>query len=82
MASITIRKLDQATKEKLRIRAALAGHSMEEEARTILRAALWKKSAGEDNLAELIKKRFQPLEGIELQLPERGPVRHPPVPGG
>jgi phosphopantothenoylcysteine decarboxylase/phosphopantothenate--cysteine ligase len=36
MASITIRKLDEATKQELRERAARNGHSMEEEARLLL----------------------------------------------
>ncbi len=40
MASITIRKLEDAVKTKLRIRAAANGHSMEEEARLILRSSL------------------------------------------
>jgi len=36
MASITIRKLDEKTKERLRVRAAQHWRSMEEEARTLL----------------------------------------------
>ena len=40
MASITIRRLDEAIKNRLRLRAAEHGHSMEEEARSILRDAL------------------------------------------
>ena len=36
MASLTIRKLDPAVKERLRVRAAQKGHSMEEEARRIV----------------------------------------------
>ncbi|MHC1547143.1 bifunctional phosphopantothenoylcysteine decarboxylase/phosphopantothenate--cysteine ligase CoaBC [Phyllobacterium sp. K27] len=36
MASITIRNLDDATKENLRLRAALNGRSMEEEVRLVL----------------------------------------------
>jgi phosphopantothenoylcysteine decarboxylase / phosphopantothenate---cysteine ligase len=39
MASITIRQLDEASKKRLRLRAAAHGRSMEDEARTILRAA-------------------------------------------
>ena len=37
MASLTIRQLDDATKARLRMRAAQNGRSMEDEARTILR---------------------------------------------
>ncbi len=36
MASITIRNLDDTTKEKLRLRAAAHGRSMEEEVRLLL----------------------------------------------
>ena len=39
MASITIRQLDEGSKRRLRLRAARNGRSMEDEARTILRAA-------------------------------------------
>jgi phosphopantothenoylcysteine decarboxylase/phosphopantothenate--cysteine ligase len=37
MASITIRGLDEELKQRLRLRAARNGRSMEDEARTILR---------------------------------------------
>ena len=40
MSSITIRKLDPAVKERLRVRAARHGRSMEAEARRILQSAL------------------------------------------
>jgi phosphopantothenoylcysteine decarboxylase / phosphopantothenate---cysteine ligase len=39
MASITIRQLDESIKQQLRLRAASHGRSMEDEVRTILRAA-------------------------------------------
>jgi len=40
MATLTIRNLDDEIKELLRLSAAKNGHSMEEEARTILKQAL------------------------------------------
>jgi plasmid stability protein len=40
MSSITIRNLDPSIKERLRVRAAQYGHSMEAEARRILQSAL------------------------------------------
>lgn len=40
MASITIRNLPEATKQRLRIRAAERGHSMEEEARGLIERGL------------------------------------------
>lgn len=81
MASITIRKLDDSTKSKLRVRAAHNNRSMEDEARSILRAALAEETVVSANLAEMIHKRFAPLGGIDLQLPQREPMREPPEPG-
>ena len=78
MASITIRNLDEQTKSLLRIRAAHHNRSMEEEARNILRAALAEKASTSVNLAEAIRSRFEPLGGIELELPTREPMREPP----
>ena len=43
MASIVIRNLDDEVKTQLRVRAAQKGHSMEEEARRILREAISRK---------------------------------------
>lgn len=78
MASITIRNLDDALKRKLRVRAAHRNHSMEDEARDILRAALAQESAPAGNLADAMRRRIEPLGGIELSLPPRGPMREPP----
>ena len=78
MASITIRNLDEQTKRRLRIRAAHHNRSMEEEARNVLNAALAEETSTQRNLAEAIRKRFEPLGGIDLQLPPREPMREPP----
>jgi antitoxin FitA len=78
MASITIRNLDERTKARLRARAAHHERSMEEEARQILRAALNEKETSPGNLAEAIRRRFQPLGGVNLSLPTREPMRDPP----
>ena len=56
MASITIRNLDDKTKERLRVRAARQRRSMEDEARNILRAALAKDAATPRNLAQTIRQ--------------------------
>lgn len=40
MASLTIRNLDEEVKRKLRVRGALRGTSMEDEARSILKAVV------------------------------------------
>ena len=81
MASITIRNLDAQTKARLRVRAAHRQRSMEEEARTILRAALSEDDAAPRDLGAAIGARFRPLGGVELALPAREPMRDPPVPG-
>jgi antitoxin FitA len=78
MAAITIRKLDEKTKARLRVRAAHHGRSMEEEAREILRSALVASSPQRGNLAERIHRLFAPLGGVELELPKREPVGPPP----
>ena len=79
MATLTIRQLDDKTKMKLRLRAAHHGCSMEEEAREILRTSLNEPAARPpENLAVAIRKLFAPLGGVELELPERGPMRDPP----
>ena len=82
MASITIRNLDEETKSRLRIQAAQHSRSMEEEVRNILRAALEGATSQPLNLAESIRGRFEPLGGVELQLPAREPMREPPDPNG
>ena len=79
MASITIRRLEDATKERLRIRASRHGRSMEEEAREILRAALSGRRAPARNLAESIRQRLAAAGGVELQRLPREPVREPPT---
>ena len=81
MATITIRNLDERTKARLRVRAAQSARSMEEEARLILRAALATERTAPRDLAAAIHRRFQPFGGVELELPQRQPMRPPPVPG-
>ncbi len=79
MASIIIRKLEDATKRKLKIRAAMHGRSMEQEAREILKSAL--KTAPEKrlNLAQAIRRRFAPLGGVDLEPFPREPIRDPGI---
>jgi plasmid stability protein len=80
MASLTIRKLDDSVKAKLRVRAAENGRSMEEEARAILEAGVAKPdaSAAKLNMAARIRGRFGPLGGVALNIPPRT-VSRPPV---
>ena len=77
MASITIRNLDDGVKNRLRVRAAGNGRSMEEEARLILRDAVGRKP-GSRNLTSVIRSYFGPQNGVDLELPPREPAREPP----
>lgn len=67
--TLTIRNVDAILKERLRVRAARHGQSMEAEVRQILKATL-AESEGmpQPNLAEAIRRRFAPLGGVDLEL--------------
>ncbi len=82
MASITIRNLDAPTKARLRVRAAHRQRSMEEEARSILRAALAEDEPAASDLGAVIGARFRPLGGVDLPLPARESMREPPAAAG
>jgi plasmid stability protein len=53
---------------------------MEEEARTLLKAALAEETAVPGNLAAAIRARFEPFGGVALRLPRREAIREPPRP--
>jgi antitoxin FitA len=81
MASITIRDLEDDVKARLRVRAAMRGRSMEEEARHILRASLAGDAAAgveRTDLGTAIHDRFRAIGGVELQVPKRTAIRRPP----
>ena len=78
-ASITIRNLEPSLKERLRIRAAQHGRSMEAEARGILQTALTSQAGPSPrHLYDRVRARFAPLGGVDLELPLREPAREPP----
>lgn len=77
MASITIRNLEDNIKQRLRVRAAENGRSMEEEARDILRRVMG-EGAPPRNLAAAIRARVAPSARVDLDLPTRKPMREPP----
>ena len=80
MSSITIRKLDPALKDRLRVRAAEHGHSMEAEVRSILQFSLTGPArVPAPNLYERIRALVEPLGGIDQELPPREPAREPPT---
>ena len=78
MASLTIRDLEPETKERLRVRAARHGRSMEEEVRVILRSAIAEGPSSPVRLGSAIHGRFEALGGAELELPPREPASGPP----
>lgn len=80
MATLTIRNLDPTIKERLRIRAAEHGRSMEAELRAIVTDAVETTTRpSEINLADAIRRRFAPFGGVELEISPRQPVREPPT---
>ena len=79
MASLTIRHLDDPIKQLLRERAAASHHSMEEEARQILRKALLPAAEPAQDLASRIRARFAGLGDVVLEIPAREAVREPPA---
>lgn len=73
MASLSIRKLDDETYERLQTQAARHGVSMEEEVRQILTRAV----SPPERLGDLFLKVFGPDRGADLELPPREP--HEPM---
>ncbi len=69
MASITVRNIDDTLKERLRVRAATHGHSMEEEVRLILKQAVGRVTGS--GLLSLSQDLFSGNKGIDLELPSR-----------
>lgn len=80
MATMTIRDLDDDLTARLRLRAMRHGQPMEEEALSILCAALTSQ-VGDNSGASLyaaIRAHVEPFGGVELELPTREPQRDPP----
>lgn len=77
MAVMTIRNIDDAIKKRLRVRAAVNGRSMEDEARDILRSALSTDDPRPRNLGQAIHERFGPLGGVDLPDVLREAIREP-----
>jgi plasmid stability protein len=72
MASITIRNLDEALKQKLRERAAKNGHSMEQESRLILQEALTDSYANTEKTPLTILNEIKEKYGTwDFELPQR-----------
>ena len=80
MATLTIRNLDDAVRDRLRQRAAEHGHSMEEEVRQILRQVVKPAdtAASSEGVGSRIHNHFARLGGIELELPSRSDTPQAP----
>lgn len=78
MAVMTIRNLDDDVRDKLRLRAARHGHSMEAEVRQILTEAV---SPVERTLADVLSEFRQRTGGLDFDavLPPREPHSEPDI---
>lgn len=72
MAALSIRDLDDSVREKLRLRAARNGRSMEAEIRAILTSAVTTDEPARTELFTALTERFARLGGVDLDLPPRG----------
>lgn len=70
LSALSIRNLDDEVKERLRVRAARHGRSMEAEVRAILTDAAAEPGQSPD-LFHTLMDRFGELRGVELDLPPR-----------
>ena len=70
MADFSIRNVDEEVREKLRLRAARHGRSVEGEIRAILSDAVRERDASEGLLTTL-RHRFGALGGVDLDIPSR-----------
>ena len=70
VAAVSIRNLDDTVRERLRVRAAANGRSMEAEMRAILVDSVREPGDDEGLLGTLVT-RFAELGGIDLDLPSR-----------
>jgi antitoxin FitA len=70
MAAVSIRDLDDGVRDRIRIRAAQHGWSMEAEMRAILTAAV---AAADESpgLVDALLARFGAIGGVDLDLPGR-----------
>jgi plasmid stability protein len=78
VVAITIRKLEESVKSRLRVRAAENGRSMEEEAREILKNALEPSAEPRVDLAAAIRRRFAATGGVDLPISPRDAIRQAP----
>jgi antitoxin FitA len=70
VAALSIRNLDERVKERIRVRAARHGRSMEEEMRVILTDAVGEPEE-DRGLFQTLLDRCGALGGVELDIPAR-----------
>ncbi len=70
MSAVSIRNLDARVKERLRVRAARHGRSMEAEMRAILTDAV-SETEEDRGLFQALLDRFGELGGVDLDIPDR-----------
>lgn len=75
MAAITIRQLSEQVKQKLRVRAAARGRSMEAEAREILVHAVNQPDQADLSWVEEVVRLGRDVGGVELGIPARDEPR-------
>ncbi|MBA2652541.1 MAG: hypothetical protein H0U73_09790 [Tatlockia sp.] len=73
MASLSVRKLDDAVYEQLRVRAAKHGVSMEEEVRQIISQVV----SAPDKLSDVFRKYFGYNNGVDLDVPDHSKPHYP-----
>ena len=73
MGNLSVRRLDEETMRRLRLRAARNGRSMEEETRRIIKEAV----STPERIGDVAVHLFGPAHGVDLVLPER--AAHQPV---
>ena len=78
MSSITIHDLGNRLEQSLRVRARENGRTLEEEVREILKATVEQHMACETKLGTMLHQIFEPFSDLELEIPERAPMREPP----
>lgn len=79
IAAVSIRDLDDAVRERLRVRAARHGRSMEAEMRAILTDAVTREDSGQGLFPALVD-RFAELGGVDLDLPPRATPARAAIP--
>ena len=79
MMSLVISQIDEPTLERLRLRAAEHGRSVEEEAGEIVKSAVASDKGVPGNLGQRIKEMVEPYGGFELPDVRRERWREPPT---